>query len=552
MATSVISVTTTTHTTPLPDYTNDTNDTYDLLVSYIRSLVLKTTEIKLKNGDTIYCAYKRQLSNPKRLDEILRYIRYFQPDTSMKCKTCIDFIRKYAAYVFVGDKTLFGSLPNSNKIFNLLHEIDSLYTSSKEIVIVDGPIGTRECGGFNHIYIDLPKCVSEKFTTDDYQWFIHQHYPTLNRLMKENNNDGIIPSLELLLTLLPKITYGDKIQESTEWFLKYMKNYMSPDYDCNIVVLDALVNQYMVKGYAEERIVTTNLKQTKDTVLRAMSCAHSESALVSLLTNLFNPTTYMRKTAPPTQGQLEVAMNIFKDAGFYTTVMTLTNLLNKYNGREPSSVIISSKDDAFSTWGSMQTSMKNASIKGRRGGAGGFAHRAGTTAFDAPTTITKLYSRINEMPGLTIHVTSSSHPVMLTQFPDTARDLLKHDYLWGFKNGKTPHSEYGIMSGYHPVSAMTAPGTMGRNVAFIIKGASIRDKHNVGNTCFPSFLKEAVQRKAGSAFESLNKTTTARLPDSDEPLALGVGSSRSDSHNHLYTSLSFKYKDHTFTISKWE
>ena len=525
---------------------------YDTLVAHINRLSLKTHEVQLKNGDTIYYAYKRQLSDPKRLADILRYIRYLQPDVSMKCRTCIDFIRKYSSYVFVDGKTLFVSLPNINEIFNLLREIDSLYTSSKEIVIIDGPIGTLECGGFNHIYIDLPNCVSEKFTTDDYQWFIHQHYTTLARLMAENKNDGIIPSLELLLTLLPKVKYGDKIQNSTEWFLKYMKNYMSPDYDCNMVVLDALVNQYMVKGYAEERIVATNLKQTKDTVLRAMSCAHSETALVNLLTNLFNPTTYMRKTAAPTHGQLEVAMNIFKDAGFNTTVMTLTNLLNKYDGKAPPSISISSKDDAFSTWSGMQTSMKNASIKGRRGGAGGFAHRAGTTAFVAPTTITELYSRINEMPGLTINVTTSSHPVMLTEFPDTARELLKHDFLWGFKNGKTPHSEYGIMSGYHPVSAMTAPGTMGRNVAFIIKGAYIRFKSTIGNTCFPAFLREGVQRKAGSAFESLNKTTTARIPDSDEPLALGVGSSRSDSHNGLYTSLSFKYKDHTFTISKWD
>ncbi len=525
---------------------------YDTLVSHINSLSLKTHEVLLKNGDTLYYAHRRELTNSKRFADILRYIRYHQPDVSMKCRTCIDFIRKYAAYVFVDGKTLFGSLPNINEIFGLLREIDSLYTSSKDIVIVDGSIGTLECGGFNHIYIELQDCISKKFTIDDYQWFIHQHYPTLVRLMAENNNEGIIPSLELLLTLLPKVKYGDKIQKSAEWFHRYMNMYQNPDHDRNSVVLEALLNQYMVDGYAEERIVATNLKQTKDTVLRAMSCAHSESALVNLLTNLFNPTTYMRKTAAPTQGQLEVAMNIFKDAGFITMVMTIYNLLHKYGGKAPPSVSVSTEDDAISTWSGMQTSMKNASTKGRRGGAGGFAHRAGTTAFVAPTTITELYSRIDEMPGLTINVATSSHPVMLTEFPNTARELLKYNYLWGFKNGKTPYAEYGITSGYHPVSAMTAPGTMGRNVAFIIKGARIIYKSTIGNTCFPDFLREGVQRKAGSAFESLNKTTTARIPDGDEPLALGVGSSRSDIHNGLYTPLSFKYKDHTFTISKWD
>jgi hypothetical protein len=472
----------------------------------------------------------------------------------MKCRTCIDFIRKYSAYVFVDGKTLFGSLPSSNDIFYHLKEIDSLYTSSTEIVIVDGSIGTLECGGFNHIYINFPNCNSVQFTTDDYQWFIHQHYTTISRLMAENKNDGIIPSLLLLLTLLPKVKYGDKIQNSTEWFHRYMSEYLSvhTQRDRKIVVVNALVNQYMVKGYAEERIVATNLKQTKDTVLRAMSCAHSTPALVSLLTNLFNPHTYMRKTAAPTHGQLEVAMNIFKDVGFTTTVMTLTNLLNKYNGKAPPSVSVSPKDDACSTWSGMQTSIKSTSTKGRRGGAGGFVHRAGTTPFVAPSTINELYSRINDMPGLTIKVATSSHAVMLTEFPDTARELFKHDYLWCFKYGVT-NAGYGIMTGYHPVSAMTSPGTMGRNVAFIIKDASIRhSKSTIGNTCFPAFLREGVQRKAGSAFESLNKATTANLPDGNEPLALGIGTSRADSHNGLYQSLCFKWKSHMFTISKWD
>ena len=140
---------------------------------------------------------------------------------------------------------------------------------------------------------------------------------------------------------------------------------------------------------------------------------------------------------------------------------------------------------------------------------------------------------------------------MLTEFPDTAKDLLKHDYLWAFQKDRSPEGSYGIASGYHKIIGMTAPGTMGRNVAFTIKGA--RPLGKVGNSCFPSFLKEGVQRKAGSAFESLNKTTSAKIPAGDLSLALGIGTSRSDSLNGLYTSVAFKTKDgRHFTISKWK
>lgn len=536
---------------------------YDTLISHINGLSLKTYEIQLKSWDTLYYAYKRELTDSKRLDGILRYIRYLQPDVSMKCRTCIDFIRKYSAYVFVDGKTLFGSLPNSNDIFYHLKEIDSLYTSSMKIVIVDGPIGTLKCGGFNHIYIDLPKCVSARFTTDDYQWFINQHYNTLSRLMSENNNEGIIPSLKLLLSLLPKgphggVPYGYKIEKPTEWFYRYMSKYLSvhTPHDRNIVVLEALLGQYMVKGYAEERIVATYLKQMKDTVLPVMSRASSKSALTRELTNLFNPEKYMRKTKAPSEGDLDFAMNILD--GFFTIFMTVDNLLKKYGGKAPPRTSgVPSRGDAMSIWGAKKASLEATRKKGHRGGAGGFAQRAGVEVRHPkpPTTFKELFDRINEFPNLKIYVTSSGYnstcPVMLTEYPDTANQYMKHPFLWAFRNGTTAHAEYNIPTGYHRITAMTKPGTMGQNVFFAVSGARFA-KANPGNTCFPAFLKESVQRKAGRAFELLNKTN-AKMPTTSEPLALGIGTSCTDSHGNVAKTITFKTDTGVFfTISKWD
>lgn len=528
---------------------------YDILDSHIKSKNIKTIKITTSDGSTLFVAFKRNFSSDyakRDYNDILKTVRYRSEDPSMRCQTCImGFMRNYMPLKFQDGKTLIEGINRTRPDLSLLDTCNSHFTSSGKFIVIDGPIGTEFEGGYNHLYINLPRCALKKYTVENFNWFINQHYPTLVRLMSENDNEGIIPSLELLLSLLPKVKYGDKIQKSTEWFHKYMSEYRSvyTRWDKNIVVLKALLNQYMVDGYGEEPIVATNLKQTKDTILNAMSCAHNESALVKMLTNLFNPTTYMRPTAPPSAGSLIEATNIFKNANFSTTVMTIDNLLNKYGGKAPSlKSDIHSGDDATSIWGTMHDNLTASRTKGKRGGAGGFAQRAITSTF-VPTSICELFERLSEFPDLKIN-TCAGIPLMLTEFPDTANDLLKHDFLWAFKNGSTPESSYGINCGYNTVIAMTAPGTMGRNVFFGIKDAYPR--LSVGNSCFPSFLKEGIQRKAGRAFESLNQSTSAKIPAGGIPLALGVGTSRSDSMYGLYKSLSFKYNNHVFTISKWE
>jgi hypothetical protein len=532
---------------------NADNTTYDSLKFHINSLGLKTYKVVTSEGATLYLAFRRNNNYSNDYNNVLNNIRYRSKYSSIRCNICVKgFIRDYAPMVFNEKKTLLGSLPRDSPNLLHIHSINECFSTSGKYVVIDGPIGTKESGGFEHLYVELPYCELKKFTVDDYNWFINQHFPTIQRLMKENSNDGIIESLELLLSLLPKITYGDNIQRSTEWFLKYMMEYRSvdSDFERDMVIMKALLNQYMLPGHGSERIVATNLKQTKDTVLEAMSCAHNESALVKLLTNLFNPTTYMRPTAAPSEGNIKEAMKIFENANFSTTVMTVDNLISKYGGKAvPEGKHDSTNNDAMSAWGSMRDSIQDSRVKGKRGGASGFAKRAGTNEFTAPTTVVELFERLNEFPGLEI-MTYSMSPTTLTEYPDTSSDLLKHPFLWSFHNGKSVESCYSISSGYHKVNAMTSPGSMGRSVFFGLHGVSFTGSTKY-NTCFPTFLKEAVQRKCRSAFEKLNTTTTAAIPSGCSQLAYGVGTSRTDSLNGLYSILMFRYKSSIFTISKW-
>lgn len=516
---------------------------YDILEENLNTTV-QTIPIVCSNGSLIYVAYRRNCVNNSQYIKNITFLMYCS-DTYMRCRTCVyGFLKNFVPFQFENKETILDNVPCSNEVLAHIRRLNDYFQDNGVFQIIDGRIGTVESDGYPHLYIDLPSCILTKYTVDDYNWFINQHYSTLERLMKENCQKGIIESLDLLLDIIPRVTYGDKIKSSTEWFRKYMEIYMNTknQFKKKIVVLDALLNQYMTDGYGEERIVATNLKQTKDTILQLLSCAHNEKALVSMLTNLFDPSTYMRRTAEPSEGSLTVAMKIFQDSGFYTTIMTVDNLLSKYNGKAPSSQTVG---DAFSTWGSMRTSLQDSRIKGKRGGASGFASRAQKTCF--PTTMTELYERFDEFPGIKINVQYSSYPVMLTEYPESSKDLFKHDFLWAFQNRSHPNI-YNISYKFNDVTCMTKPGTMGRNVFFGIKNAIITSK--IGNTCFPTFLKEGVQRKAGKAFESLNKTTNARIPSGNHQLALGIGASRSGYNGALLSSLTFMYDGHKFTISK--
>ena len=526
---------------------NNTNDTYDIFRDHIYSLDLTTTKVITSNNDILYVAWMYEKT--EEFTDILRQLRYDSMYTSIRCNTCLEFMKTYMPMVFENGKTMFDNFPPlTTEDMALIKRLKSCLRSKGRYVVVNGPIGTKHAGGFEHLYINMPSCELKRFSVDDYNWFINQHYSTLYRLMKENSGDGIIESLELLLSLLPKITYGDKIQKSTEWFLKYMNKYLSVDSNTerDMVVLEALLNQYMVNGYEHERIVATNLKQTKDTVLKAMSCAHNESALIKLLSELFNPSTYMRPTATPTEGNIKETMKIFKDANFSTTVMTIENLITKYGGKAvPRKSQVMSNNEAMSAWGSMLNNIQDSKVKGKRGGASGFAKRSNTRKFVAPTTVVELIDRIDEFPDLEIG-TSFATPVTLTEYPNTASHLFKYPHLWCFHNGKNARQCYGV-TGYRKVSAIC---TMGRNV-FVGLDNTKYIKTNRYNTCFPSFLNEGIQRKCRSAFEKLNTETGVRVPSNSGQLAYGVGASRKDSHNNIDT-LRFKYGSTVFEITKWE
>jgi len=354
-------------------------------------------------------------------------------------------------------------------------------------------------------------------------------------LLRNNSVRGIIQSLDILIETLPKVDYGDKLEKSAIWFRAAIDEYMNHNgntFDKTIIVLKHLLLAPLVPGVAEEKIICTYLKQVKDNTINAMSVAHNEKALRSLLQERFSPSKYCRPTAEPKDGQLAQAIKMFTDLGFSTSVMPVSNI-PKYGGKLVPSA--NTMNNATDVWSSQLESKK-------KSGAAGLASRS--TSF--PTTINDLFNTLENFPGLKIN-TTNSFPVLLTEYPESARDALTHPFLWCFNNGQSV-SIYGISSGFQDISAIIF---MGRNVFFGIKESHLTTTPK--NTCFPEFLTPAYQRKCRSAFEDLNrKTSPLYNRDNNGGYALGVGTSRKDSSNNLYAPVTFSYNGQQFTIEKME
>ena len=136
--------------------------------------------------------------------------------------------------------------------------------------------------------------------------------------------------------------------------------------------------------------------------------------------------------------------------------------------------------------------------------------------------------------------------MLLTQYPDSAREAFLYPHLWGFSNN-TPPSVYGIRTGFNGVLGIIR---MGRNVFFGIKNSRVTGK--LMNTCFPEFMTPAYQRRCRHAFESLQETSPTIPSDDGTGYALGVGTSKTNNTNDLLRSLEFKYDNRIFEISRME
>jgi hypothetical protein len=511
---------------------------FECVLSELKNAEFTPFSLTVSNGDVLEIALCRETlpTFSNLVNEI-----HETHGGGLHCNTCKHFMKKNGQLQFEeGMMFDFASGPYV--------DLGSKTTKIKSVkIFTEKVIGTPFSDGFDHFHATLNK-VSEfknSFDAKDYEWYLRHNVPTLLRTLSEHNEDGIIESLELLIETLDSVTYGDKLIHAMRWFLCTMEEYRAiprdaPDHVKHLMVSRALLNARLTPGVGHERIICTNLGQAKNNGLDALACANDVNGLNKLLTSRFSPLTYCRPTADPTEGQYKEAMKLFKDLGFTTPkVMPLANI-EKYGGV----LVANSANGANGANGADATTIWNASLSKKQEKASGFAARSGEKNGNFPKTFDELITRAEKFPGLQV-MTTGETPVFLTEIAESSKIAFKYPHLWAFESRQTV-KKYGIVDPWCSVNAVTK---MGRNVFIGLCGAHptlVADVGTMSNTCFPSFLETAYERRCRTAFEELNKTKLTVI--GSEPLAIGIGTSRKDEGRKAVSSMRFRFQGTEFTI----
>ncbi len=72
------------------------------------------------------------------------------------------------------------------------------------------------------------------------------------------------------------------------------------------------------------------------------------------------------------------------------------------------------------------------------------------------------------------------------------------------------------------------------------------------NCCFPAFLANEYQRHCRSAFEELNRVMKPIVPKTQEPFAMGVGTSIAGSDGKFYKKIQFRVDGVDVTVDRYE
>ena len=134
-------------------------------------------------------------------------------------------------------------------------------------------------------------------------------FSMFDKFTRQEEWDGMIASLEIMLEILEEATYGEKFVASTRWFLNCFKRSVRP---LNRI---SVVDQVQFIGNAIcTAPITTELgnqaampfyHQVNNNILNLLGSAQSKEAMQKMVEERLNPDYYQQKTAAPKAVRLQ-------------------------------------------------------------------------------------------------------------------------------------------------------------------------------------------------------------------------------------------------------
>jgi hypothetical protein len=407
---------------------------------------------------------------------------------------------------------------------------------------------TKNKGGFDHYYMNPSAVSSEGIDLLLMNKAFHRYQRLMSTLfdkfMTQEDWDGMIESLEIMLKILSGATYGHKFVSSTTWFLNCFKRSEKPFYRMSLIERANFIGNAICSAPIGHEIgnqaAIPFYHQVNDNILGLLESAKGEEAMRKMVEMRLDPNFYQQKTAAPKAGAVAMAA---KELGqFSMSIATVKEI--ETDPRFSATIKVGKSTNSQSSetttdiYAGLRTKGNNNSTRNPTGAAG-FASRVGNNPNRLPAfvgrdnrgkptmTVEELMRNVNNgnIYDIEVYYTSEFHEAVLTS-TTLKEEKLIHPHTWLFLNNQAKRFQtYKYLKVTHIVPIVTQTHS---NCIFVMEGA--RDAINRlpihSNLCLGEFLNSKYHACKSTFMEVGRMMGTKTPPASEGELAFGFGVSK--------------------------
>ena len=413
---------------------------------------------------------------------------------------------------------------------------------------------TKSKGGFDHYYMNPSEVSSKDVDLLLMNKAFHRYQRLMStmfdKFMRQEDWDGMITSLEIMLKILEGATYGHKFVASTTWALNCFKRSEKPFYRMTLIERANFIGKAICTAPIREEIgnqaVITFYHQFNDNILNLLESAKDEYSMKTMVEMRLNPNYYQQKTAAPKAGAVAMAAEALGQFDVHiATVKQLETDPRFSNTIKIGNDSVSTPGQETDIYAGLRTKGQTSSIPK---GAAGFASRAGGKKDELPSFVRRNYDGKYTMTicELMNHVTNgdinsvevmykSDFYEMIITSTTLSQEKLIHPHTWLFLNNESPRFHtYKTIKVTHLVPIQSQTHT---NCAFVLEGGreALRRRPYNSNACLGEFLNSKYHA-CKSTFMEVGRKIGTKVPDPSEgELAFGFGVSKATTYNSKLT-----------------
>ena len=431
---------------------------------------------------------------------------------------------------------------------------------------------TKSKGGYDHYYMNPTEVSSKDMDLLLINKAFHRYQRLMStmfdKFMRQEDWDGMVESLEIMIKILNGATYGHKFVASTTWALNCFKRSEKPFYRMSMIERANFIGTAICTAPIREEIgnqaVITFYHQFNDNILGLLESAKDEYSMRSMVEMRLNPNYYQQKTAAPKAGAVAMAAEALGQFDVHIATVKQLETDPRF------SATIKVGKDSVSTPGQETDIYAGLRTKGQTSsnpkGAAGFASRAGGKKDELPSfvrtnydgkytmTICELMNHVKngDINSVEVYYKDDLTDVMVTS-TTLAPEKLIHPHTWLFLLNESPRfNKFTRIKITHIVPILTNTHT---NCLFILEGGreALRRRPCNPNACLGEFLNSKYHACKSTFMEVGRKIGTKVPSPSEGELAFGFGVSKASglSLNRSVEIYINGNRKKPITITKW-